>query len=415
MTPETPGSESGENSLFAGRYRIHEVIGRGGRATVYRAEDALLGRTVALKELIEPLAESRRGQHLVEEARAAAALSHPHIATVYDTFEEAGRRYIVMEYVGGGTLRELMDHSGGSLDPSTAVDIAYDIADALDYAHRLGIIHSDIKPQNILLDLQGRAKLVDFGIARAASQTWALATTVVGSAAYLAPEQIEGGRPDIRSDTYALGLVLYEMLAGRLPFDADNAAALAAQRLVRDPVPLRIYAPEVPHALENIVMRCIVRNVGDRYPTAWDLGAALDAYRESDPAAPALPSYVPPSRPYMEPANQGSRWLPRLLVVAAIVLTFALAAAFVPIVIDSIQNSGTAAVPTPTTTNGSAPGSSATGTDSASPTASATASPGPTTTASPTPTPTQVNPFAGTPAPTASPTPQTLPEATRPQ
>ena len=389
MTPEHPGIEPVGSALFAGRYRIHETIGRGGIATVYRAEDALLGRTVALKELIEPLAEHRRGQNLVEEVRAAAALSHPHIATLYDTFEEGGRRYIIMEYVGGGSLRELLDHSGGAVDPATAVGIAYDIADALDYAHRLGIIHSNVKPQNILLDPQGGAKLVDFGIARAASQTWVLASTMAGSAAYHAPEQIEGGRLDARSDTYALGLVLYEMLAGQLPFDADNATTLASQRLVRNPVPLRIYAPEMPHALENVVMRCIARNVGDRYPTAGELSAALDAYRESDPAMHSVYPSDRPQLPHPQPASPDSRWLPRLLVVAAIVLTFALAAAFVPVVINSISTTDTTAQPTPAATSG--PGSAA----SAGPTTSPTASPNAT--------------------PTPSPTPQTLPEATRPQ
>ncbi|MSQ61856.1 MAG: serine/threonine protein kinase [Dehalococcoidia bacterium] len=393
MTPEHPGTEPEGRSLFAGRYRIHEVIGRGGLATVYRAEDALLGRTVALKELIEPLAEQRRGQRLVEEARAAAALSHPHIAALYDTFEEGGRRYIIMEYVDGGNLRDLLDRNGGAVDPATAAAITSDIADALDYAHRLGIIHSNIKPQNILLDRQGRAKLVDFGIARAASQAWALASTLGGSAAYLAPEQVEGGRPDARSDTYALGLVLYEMLAGRLPFDADNPASLASQRLVRDPVPLRIYAPEVPHALENIVMRCLARSVENRYPTAWDLSAALDVYRESDPAMLAPDPSDRPRLPYPEPPSEGSRWLPRLLVVAAIVLTFALAAAFVPVVINSIRDSDTTALPTPAATGG--PGGEA----PAGLTASPTATPAPRTTATPTPPP----------------TPQTLPEATRPQ
>ncbi|HWO93266.1 MAG TPA: serine/threonine-protein kinase, partial [Dehalococcoidia bacterium] len=177
-----------DGELLAGRYRIEEVVGRGGMAVVYRAIDTLLGRTVALKELAEPLSSQRSGQQLVDEARAAAALSHPHIVTVYDTFDADSRRYIVMEYVPGGSLRELLDRAG-TLDAETAVDIAYEVADALDYAHRHGIIHSDVKPHNILLDAGGHAKLVDFGIARAAAQTWALATTVMGSAAYLAPEQ----------------------------------------------------------------------------------------------------------------------------------------------------------------------------------------------------------------------------------
>ncbi|HET9200326.1 MAG TPA: serine/threonine-protein kinase [Dehalococcoidia bacterium] len=274
-----PAERLPEGSLLAGRYEVVAVLGSGGMATVYKARDAFLNREVAVKVMAPWLADDDAyNRRFGEEARAAAGLSHPNIVTIYDTLEEEGRRFIVMELVDGRSLDELMP-----LEQDAALDVARKLASALDYAHSMGIVHCDIKPQNVLVDASGRPKLLDFGIARATTQTWAMATTVLGTAAYMAPEAVEGRRPDARSDVYSLATLLYEMLAGRLPYEADSAAAVTAQRLVADPVPLSKYV-SVPKPLEQAVMTALARDPDKRPQTAAAFAATLAPAEESTPA-----------------------------------------------------------------------------------------------------------------------------------
>lgn len=248
-------------------------------AIVYRAEDTLLKRTVAVKVMADWLrSDESYARRFTEEAQSAARLNHPNVVTVHDTEEEGDRRYIVMEFVDGRSLKEYLDEVA-ILEESDAVDVTVQIADALEYGHQHGIIHCDVKPGNILVDRRGRAKIVDFGIARAATQTWAMATTVLGTAAYMAPENVEGTRPDPRSDVYSLGLVLYEMLAGRLPFEGESVAAVTAQRLVKDPIPLRRFNQDVSPQLEAITMRSLARDPAQRPQTAGEFADMLRAHQ----------------------------------------------------------------------------------------------------------------------------------------
>ncbi|MEX2236343.1 MAG: protein kinase [Dehalococcoidia bacterium] len=266
----TPTHDSASEQLVAGRYHLEEQVGSGGMSVVYCADDTLLGRKVAVKKLADWLEhDEAHAVKFVDEARVAARLSHPGIVTVHDTVSDDSGHYIVMEYVEGQDLDEL------AAGQQQAIDIVVQVADALEYAHSMGIIHCDVKPGNILVDPAGRPHLLDFGIARAATQTWALATTVLGTAAYMAPEVVEGQRPTALSDVYSLGVVLYEKLAGRLPFDGASVAALTAQRLVQDPIELRKVWPEADKKLEAIVMKALARNPAQRTASASDLAEEL--------------------------------------------------------------------------------------------------------------------------------------------
>src|SRR5689334_10893605 len=227
--------------VLGGRYRLVEEIARGGMARVWAAEDPVLRRRVAVKILDPTLANDEHvRQRFRHEAIAAAGLGHPGIVATYDTGEDDGVAYIVMELVGGTTLRRLLDERG-RLDIDEAADIGAQVADALTHAHSRGLIHRDVKPGNVLVEPDGRVKVTDFGIAKAAGTSeLTRAGAVVGTARYLAPEQVEGGPVDARTDVYALGLVLYEMLSGQTPFDGDNEIANAVARLRATPVPVGI-------------------------------------------------------------------------------------------------------------------------------------------------------------------------------
>jgi eukaryotic-like serine/threonine-protein kinase len=285
-------------------------------AMVYRGYDQLLNRDVAIK-VLGMMAANATGtrEEFLREARASAALAHPNIVSVYDAGVHSGERYIVMEFVPGGSLAELIETSA-PLSPHRTVEIGAQVADALDYGHQHGVIHCDVKPQNVLLDERERPKLVDFGIARTIAATGALTETVTGTAGYIAPEQLIGEKVDGRADIYGLGSVLYEMLCGDLPFDSTNLAALATQRLVRPPVPLRSRNPSVPRPLAECVMRAIEREPSDRFPTAAAFSRALSASlaevgspppsRQSNPRTVELPRR-PTSELLVERSQIGSQ------------------------------------------------------------------------------------------------------------
>lgn len=264
---------TGEPLLFGGRYVAEEELARGGMGIVYAGRDRVLERPIAIKVLDpEPGAAPQRA--FLREARAAAALKHPNIVDVYDAGVEGDTPYIVMEYVPGESLREVIAREA-PVEPLRAATLAARIADALDYAHRRGVVHCDIKPGNILLPAEDVPKIVDFGIARTAGTTATLTEQVVGTAAYIAPEQVQGERPDGRADVYSLAAVLYEMLTGAPPFADRNLAVLAAQRLTQDPIPPHERVPSVPAALSYVVMRGLARDRDDRYTSAAEFAAAL--------------------------------------------------------------------------------------------------------------------------------------------
>ena len=331
---------------LARRYRVGQVIGRGGMAMVFHGHDSLLDRDVAIKVLGAAAASAIGSQQeFLREARAAAALSHPNIVGIYDVGVHGAERYIVMEYVRGGSLFELIQREA-PLPAPRAIALAGELADALDYGHGRGLVHCDVKPQNVLLDDTGRPKLVDFGISRSVAATGALTDTVTGTAGYIAPEQLLGERLDGRADIYSLGCLVYEMLSGDLPFEASNLAALAAQRLVRPPIPLRERNPKLTAALSAAVMRALERDRDQRYATALDFARALKsagAEIEEQPttrlqrgaiartprSVTAAVERAPRARAYREPQRR-LFWPLTLLLLVLLVALGALAAIEVP-------------------------------------------------------------------------------------
>ena len=274
-------------TLIGGRYRIIAPVGEGGMATIWRAVDEQLDREVALK-ILRPQFGSDPGfaARFKAEARSAAALNHPNIVSVYDYGTEGDTQFIVMQLVDGSDLATRLRDSG-PMAPADAARLAAEIASALATAHRRGIVHRDVKPGNILITDAGEVKVADFGIARAMSEASMTVTgTTLGSVHYFSPEQARGDEVTGASDVYSLGIVLYEMLTGRRPFEGDSAAGVALKRLTDDPVPPSAWRA-VPPGLEAIVMRSLQRDPADRYPDATALAEALRAWQQDPNALPA--------------------------------------------------------------------------------------------------------------------------------
>ncbi|HWH35244.1 MAG TPA: Stk1 family PASTA domain-containing Ser/Thr kinase [Acidimicrobiales bacterium] len=273
---------SEEQRIFNGRYELHRRIARGGMADVFLARDSLLDRPVAVKVLFPEFAtDPTFVQRFRREAQAAANLSHPNIVSVYDWGEEGGTYFIVMEYIEGRSLAQTIKDEG-RLHPDRAADIATDVAAALGFAHRNGVVHRDIKPGNVLISPSGQVKVADFGIARAVSHQENLtqAGTVMGTATYFSPEQARGEAVDPRSDVYSLGVVLYEMVTGRPPFQGESPVAVAYKHVQETPAPPRSRNPDVPAALEAVVLQAMAKETSDRYPSAEDMRADLRRFRE---------------------------------------------------------------------------------------------------------------------------------------
>jgi beta-lactam-binding protein with PASTA domain/tRNA A-37 threonylcarbamoyl transferase component Bud32 len=275
--------------LYTNRYQVTHLIARGGMAMVYRAQDTLLNRAVALKILYPELSEDPLFvERFRREAQAAANLSHPNIVPVFDWGEDSGTYFIVMELVDGTSLAEMLRGSN-TLTPARSAQICAQVAGALGYAHRNGVVHRDVKPGNILLTREGQVKVTDFGIAQAMSSEDHLAEagSVMGTATYFSPEQAEGANVDGRSDVYSLGVVLYEMLVGRPPFIGDTPVAVSSQH-VHNAVPsMSQFSDSVPHDLEAIVMEALSKSPNQRYQSADELRADLTRFAEGQPVQAA--------------------------------------------------------------------------------------------------------------------------------
>ncbi|MDQ3121007.1 MAG: protein kinase, partial [Actinomycetota bacterium] len=264
-------------SLFAGRYRVTRKLGGGGMADVYLAEDQELGRRVAVKILHERYANDEQFvERFRREATHAAGLSHPNIVSIFDRGEADGSYFIVMEYVEGRTLKELIRGRGPCPIP---VAIAYtrQILSGLRYAHRNGVIHRDIKPHNVIVDPEGVVKVTDFGIARAGASQMTEEGAIIGTAQYLSPEQARGAPVDQTSDLYSTGIVLYELLTAEVPFSGDTPVEIAMKHLSEIPDPPSALRAEVPDDLDNVVLRALSKEPADRYQSA----AAMDADLET--------------------------------------------------------------------------------------------------------------------------------------
>ncbi|MGI8756485.1 MAG: protein kinase domain-containing protein, partial [Acidimicrobiales bacterium] len=274
-SPRSPEGDLG-GRLLAGRYRINRAIASGGMAEVWEATDQVLTRRVAVKLLHRHLAnDASFVRRFRAEAIAAARLAHPSIVSVYDTFSEDGLEAIVMELVVGTTLRADLDEHG-PLRLDALLAIGTQVADALGAAHASGLVHRDVKPANILLSADGRVLVADFGIAKAAEGADLTSDgSMVGTAKYLAPEQVEGTPLDGRADLYALGVVLYEAATGTAPFVAETDAGTALARLHRDPTPPRQLRQEIPSSVEAVVLQAMARNRDLRFSDAAAMRAAL--------------------------------------------------------------------------------------------------------------------------------------------
>jgi hypothetical protein len=264
---------------IAGRYRLEGVLGRGGMSSVYWAHDGVLERDVAVKVLHERLsADPDQVERFRREARAIASLSHPNIVTLIDRGQVDGDEYMVFELVRGLNLKDFLDARPG-LPVAQALGLVLQAARGLAYAHERGIVHRDVKPQNVLVNDEGVAKVTDFGIARNAGLDDSLTQTgtILGTTDYLSPEQAQGQAVDERADQYSLGVVLYELLAGAPPYPADSAVAVA-MRHVHDPVPsLRERRPDVSRRVDALVQRAMAKNPDDRFRTMSDLAVAIEA------------------------------------------------------------------------------------------------------------------------------------------
>ncbi|MEE8391723.1 MAG: Stk1 family PASTA domain-containing Ser/Thr kinase, partial [Anaerolineae bacterium] len=290
-----------ESVLLNNRYQLLELVGSGGMAAVYRGMDTLLQRQVAVKVLREGFAgDPAFLARFQREARSAANLDHPNVVTVYDVGQDGDQHYIVMEYVGGQDLKTLIRRKT-RLHVDEALDIAIQICAGVGHAHKAGIIHCDIKPHNVLITQDGRAKVTDFGIARALSESGITESdTVWGSPLYFSPEQAAGEPPSPASDVYSIGVIMYEMLTGMPPFQAEKPAALALMHMREEPQPLTVRNPQVPSQLEWIVRKVLAKEPAARYRTAEQMGHILEQYRQQSEQLtgwqPAVPS-PPPSPP----------------------------------------------------------------------------------------------------------------------
>jgi eukaryotic-like serine/threonine-protein kinase len=325
-------------TIVDGRYRVLRRIGSGGMAEVYCAEDLQLGRKVALKVLHGRFAEDDEFvERFRREASSAAGLQHPHVVSVYDRGEWDGTYYIAMEYLEGRTLKSIIQHEG-PLDPERAIDLTVQILRAARFAHRRGIIHRDLKPHNVIVDEEGRAKVTDFGIARAGASDMTQTGSIMGTAQYLSPEQAQGLAVSAPSDLYSVGIILYEMLTARVPFEGESAVTIALKQVNERPVPPTAFNPAVTPGLEAVVMRALEKDPARRFPDADAFIAALEHARAALLAGvgavpPAAPTVVEPAplyesyieHPPLEEAYEeevGHRWwlwLVGLLLVALLV------------------------------------------------------------------------------------------------
>ncbi|GAB7005383.1 Stk1 family PASTA domain-containing Ser/Thr kinase [Nocardioides sp. AN3] len=292
-------------TVVGGRYELGELLGRGGMAEVRKGTDTRLGRVVAVKRLRTDLASDATFQaRFRREAQSSASLNHPAIVAVYDTGEEitedgVAQPYIVMEYVAGRTLRDIL-REGRKILPERALEITSGVLSALDYSHRAGIIHRDIKPGNVMLTPSGDVKVMDFGIARAisdAQSTMTQTAAVVGTAQYLSPEQARGETVDSRSDVYSAGCLLYELLTGRPPFVGDSPVAVAYQHVREQAQPPSDHDTDLPPEVDAIVMKSLAKRVEDRYQSAAAMRSDIERYLDGRPISVIASSAPPPTPP----------------------------------------------------------------------------------------------------------------------
>jgi serine/threonine-protein kinase len=306
------------DTIVDGRYRVLRRLGSGGMADVYLVEDQQLGRRVALKLLYRRLAEDVQFvERFRREASSAAQLQHPNIVSIFDRGEWDGTYYIAMEYIEGPTLKEIVRERGPA-PPDAAIDVVLQILRAARFAHQRGVVHRDIKPHNVLIDEEGRVKVTDFGIARAGSSDMTETGSIMGTAQYLSPEQAQGKPVDARSDLYSIGIVLYELLTGRVPFDAESAVTVALKQVSEAPIPPREIDPAIPPALEGVVLRAMEKDPARRFADADEFIEALHRARQAPDELIAVAPALPIEEVLEEEDRKHRRWWLWLLILLAL-------------------------------------------------------------------------------------------------
>jgi serine/threonine-protein kinase len=311
--------------VLSDRYEVEELVGTGGMSSVFRAHDRLLDRKVALKVLHHQYSDDEEYvERFRREARAVAALSHPNIVTVIDRGEHDGRQFIVFEYIDGENLKTLIQRRGPA-PVVTALELALQVARGLSFAHQQGLVHRDVKPQNVLLNGDGQAKVTDFGIARSLDMQHGMTQTgtVLGTSDYIAPEQAQGQRVDEHTDVYSLGVVLYEMLTNEVPFPGENFVAVAMRHINEEPPSIRDKRPDVSPRLEAAVQRAMAKRPEDRFQTMADFCRELEAIlaeaQGATVVAPAVPKRAKRAKQARAPRRPGANPWPIILALVTLI------------------------------------------------------------------------------------------------
>jgi serine/threonine protein kinase len=317
---DTSTVELSRGTILAGRYEVLDELGSGGMGKVYRVFDHKLGEEVALKLIRPEIAANRKTiERFKNELKIARKIAHTHVGRMYDLGEESGLYYIAMEYVPGENLKSFIRRSG-HLTVSKAVSIARQVCEGLAEAHRFGVIHRDLKPSNIMVDREGNARIMDFGIARTfESKEITGLGIIIGTPEYMSPEQAQGEKVDQRTDLYALGVMLYEMITGQVPFEDESTLNILRRHEIEQPRPPKDLNPEIPYSLNALVLKCLEKPVERRYQTASDLLRDLDSIKTT--SVKVAKPQARTERQIMVPRRRLPVW--RILAVGTVLLTLA--------------------------------------------------------------------------------------------
>lgn len=323
-TIEAPREELTTGSTFAGRYQIIEEIGKGGMGRVYKTQDIELKEKVALK-LIKPeiSADKKTVERFQNELKFARKIVHRNVGRMYDLGKEEGSYYITMEYVEGQDLRGMIRQSK-QLTIGTAISIAKQMSEGLAEAHRLGVIHRDLKPSNIMIDMDGNSRIMDFGIARSIEGKGITgAGVMIGTPEYMPPEQAEAKEVDQRSDIYSLGIILYEMVTGRVPFEGDTALSIAMKHKGEEPKDPKEYNAQIPEDLSRVIIRCMEKDKGNRYQSAGEVHSELENIEKGIPATEKV---IPKRKPITSKEITVTFGLKRLVIPVLLIVVLAIIA-----------------------------------------------------------------------------------------